>query len=96
MNKLEAIKLRIEQAMGDCHVFIYDESNNHEGHFEHDLLSSPSHLYIRVISDSFKGMSLISRHRKINDLMKNLFDQGLHALKIVAKTKCEVENESFR
>jgi BolA protein len=96
MNTLEIIEMRIKEGINDCEVFIYDESANHEEHFKQVFQLSHSHLYIRVISDSFEGMSLISRHRKINDLMKDFFNQGLHALKIVAKTKYEEKNESSR
>jgi stress-induced morphogen len=91
-NKMESIKKLIQDQISDSEVYIYDESSSHEGHFESSS-SIPSHLKIKIISDYFKDMSLVSRHRKINDIMGDYFTQGLHALKIVTKTKNEADNE---
>jgi BolA protein len=96
MNSIDLIKMQIKDNIGECDISIYDDSDSHRGHFNQISETIPSHMQIKVISDNFHGMNLISRHRKINDIMKPYFDKGLHALKIIAKTKEEVENESYK
>ena len=91
-DKIESIKKLIQDQISDSEVYIYDESSSHAGHFEHSF-SIPSHLKITIISDFFKEMPLVSRHRKINEIMGDYFTQGLHALKIITKTKNEADNE---
>jgi BolA protein len=89
MNIIDLIKIEITKSINDSEIYIEDESKAHESHFNQLSHSIPSHLKIKVISDSFNGMSLITRHRQINDIMKDYFDKGLHSLKIIAKTKKE-------
>jgi BolA protein len=38
-----------------------------------------------VVSESFKGKSLLARHRMVNDLLRAEFAEGVHALAIEAK-----------
>ena len=37
-----------------------------------------------IVSDKFKGKTLVQRHRMINALLKDELDAGLHALSIQA------------
>ena len=90
MNYIEAIKIHLEENLESSEILIIDESNSHANHFDKENESLPSHLYIKIISDSFQSMNLLSRHRKINNLMKIFFDKGLHALRIDAYTKSEL------
>jgi BolA protein len=94
MNKIKSIETNIKEKIGDCKIEIYDESASHSGHFEPISEQIPSHLKIVVISEYFTNMSLLQRHRVINDVMKSYFNEGLHALKIIAKTSQEVKIES--
>jgi len=50
-----------------------------------------SHFKVVVVSDKFEGMSLLERHRCVQDLFKEELELGIahggiHALSIVAKT----------
>ena len=90
MNTINSIEASIKNKIGDCKIEIYDESGAHADHFKQILAKIPSHLKIVVISEYFVNMSLLQRHRVINDIMKSYFNEGLHALKIIAKTNQEV------
>jgi BolA protein len=96
MNGLELIKAQIREDIGECEIYLHDDSSQHQDHFEKISQTIPSHLTIKVVSEVFEDMSLVARHRKINDIMQKYFNQGLHALKIIAKTKKEDQVESVQ
>jgi BolA protein len=58
--------------------------NSSAGHRGHQGASAESHFDVHIVSDTFTGMSRIARHRAVNAALKSLFDEGLHALTIVA------------
>lgn len=53
--------------------------------------SGETHFFIEVISDSFKGKPQLARHRLINGILKQEFENGLHALSLRLKTREEEE-----
>lgn len=60
---------------------VEDESHRHAGHAG----ASPAgetHYSIKVWSKSFDDMNRIEIHRKINEILKSEFENGLHALSI--------------
>lgn len=60
---------------------IIDDSKSHHGHFGIDAQSSETHLKLRIKA-TWEVQSLLEKHRKINELVKDEFDLGLHALNI--------------
>lgn len=56
-----------------------------DGGNEHDGL----HCRLTIVTSHFEGMSLVQRHREVMNVFKSNFEQGLHALSIVAKTPQE-------
>ena len=50
-----------------------------------DPYGDVSSIQIRIVSDAFKGMLPLARHRAINDLLKEEIKQ-IHAVQIEAKT----------
>lgn len=55
--------------------------------------SGETHFFVEIVSKAFEGKTQIARHRAINALMKDEFDQGLHALSLRTKTPAEYERE---
>jgi len=53
------------------------------------LVLSETHFTVEVRSDRFHGLGLLHRHRHINELLKEEFSKGLHALSIKAKAPGE-------
>jgi len=64
--------------------------NSSAGHRGHQGASAESHFDVTIVSETFSGMTRIARHRAVNTALKSLFDDGLHALAIVAKSPDEV------
>ena len=54
---------------------IEDESHNHSGR-----VGMESHFKVLIVSDEFSGQSRVQRQRILNGLLKDEFEQGLHAL----------------
>jgi BolA protein len=47
---------------------------------------SETHFKVVVVSEAFQGVSLVDRHKTVNNLLAPEFSTGLHALSILAKT----------
>jgi BolA protein len=58
--------------------------------------SGETHFFIDAISASFSGQAQLARHRRINALMREEFDAGLHALSLRLKTPEEDQREKER
>lgn len=72
---------QIQVALNPTFLDVEDESHRH-----HVPKDAQTHFKVTVVSHDFEGMSLIKRHRLINELMKAEFETGLHALAIHAYT----------
>lgn len=51
-----------------------------------DLTGTSDHFQVTVVSDSFEGLSLIERHRKVYDALGSDVGGAIHALSIKAYT----------
>ncbi|MES9905483.1 MAG: BolA family protein [Sedimenticola sp.] len=77
----ETIEKAILDALQPQFLEVIDESHMHsvpEG--------AQSHFKVTVVSDKFKGEKLIARHRLINNLLKDAFNDSLHALALHTMT----------
>jgi BolA protein len=85
----------LQAALAPDSIEVIDESHKHAGHAY--ALRRPgaaasaggTHFRIKVVSEAFKGKSLVERHRTINHLLRAEFDAGVHALAIDAKAPGE-------
>ncbi|CAG7728527.1 unnamed protein product, partial [Allacma fusca] len=82
--RAERVKRILEKELEASHVEIINES-----HMHNVPKDSETHFKVVVVSPTFSGTSLISRHRTVQDLLKEELANGLHALSIVAKSPSE-------
>jgi len=84
-----AIKKSIEEkltaALAPHALEVINESHKHAGHQPEFDGSGETHFRIRITAAHFNNMSRIERHRTITDLLRQEFDNGLHALAIEAQ-----------
>lgn len=66
----------------ECHLT--DDSHQHSV-----PKGAESHFTLLVVSQAFDGLSLVARHRLVNDLCADEFQQGLHALSLHLYTPVE-------
>ena len=76
------ITKKLNDAFSPDRLFVINESGMHAGHQDSFDGTGETHFRIRIISPAFAGMSRISRHRAINELLSRELAEGVHALAI--------------
>ncbi|XP_074648648.1 DNA-binding transcriptional regulator BolA-like [Tubulanus polymorphus] len=72
---------KLNQELQPQHLEVYNES------YMHNVpKGAEKHFKVVIVSDKFKGQSLIKRHRQVNDILKEELSSAIHALSIIAKT----------
>lgn len=84
-NEMGSIEKRIRdtlsEALDPVRLEVINESHMHAGHAGGTPDGSgETHMRVRVISAKFDGVARVQRHRLINELLKPVLDDGLHAL----------------
>jgi BolA protein len=81
MSVQSIIERKLMDALKPSHLEVINES------YMHNVpRGSESHFKVVVVSDMFETMSLIQRHRAVNDILKEELAGTIHALSIQAKT----------
>lgn len=75
---------KLTQAFAPVSLEVINESHLHSGHAGDDG-SGESHMRIKIVSDAFKGMGRLARHRAVYEIVQPKIDEGLHACAIEAK-----------
>uniref|UniRef100_A0AAY4DWD8 BolA-like protein 1 n=1 Tax=Denticeps clupeoides TaxID=299321 RepID=A0AAY4DWD8_9TELE len=76
-----AVRTKLTQALQPVHLEVLNESHMHAV-----PKGSESHFRVRVVSQQFEGVSLLQRHRLVNEALKDELSTCIHALAIEAKT----------
>src|ERR1700730_17419631 len=92
---VDRIRAKLQAAFAPDAIEVIDESHMHASHAH--AMKRPgaaarpggTHFHVIVVSEAFKGKSLVERHRAINHLLRAKFDAGVHALAIEAKAPGE-------
>ena len=84
MSRLQRIELSLDGGLVLLHLDVADESHGHNV-----PPGSESHFKVVAVSDQFDGMSRLDRHRRINGLLKEEFEAGMHALALHTYTVSE-------
>lgn len=75
-----SIETKLKESFDPVELFIENESHMHSGP------RTESHFKVFLVSEKFEGLSRIDRQRMVNDLLKEDFEGGLHALTMRLKT----------
>ena len=81
MNRKKRIEHILISNFKDCKIQVIDDSIKHRGHNNFDG-DQESHFEIILKKDSIIKEKKLQIHRKINELLKDEFINGLHALEI--------------
>lgn len=88
-------KLRIQKCLQDYfspdHLEILDETHKHA---PRDTLET--HITITMVTSRFLGMSILSRHRLLNELLRDELHSGLHALSLHLYTPDEWQERGVK
>ncbi len=88
MDRVAEIKKRLTAALAPENLEVVDESHMHAGHA--GAKSGAGHFAVTIVSDAFKGCTLVDRHRKIYDALGDMMQTEIHALSINAYTEEEL------
>lgn len=80
MSKHETIINKLQDAFSPEHLEVINESHMHSGP------DTESHFKAIIVSDDFKGMTLIARHRLVNKVLEEELKGGIHALALHTMT----------
>lgn len=78
----------LEERIAPTRLDVEDESHRHAGHAGWRE-GGETHFRIDVVSPAFQGKSRVERHRLVNDMLREAFSRGLHALAIKARAPGE-------
>lgn len=89
MTVKSRIEHRLTEALSPERLEVVNESHLHAGHEPGFDGEGETHMRIRIVAAQFAGKTRIARHRMVNDLVREEFDAGLHALAIEASAPGE-------
>ena len=75
------IKEMIKKAISNADIKVYDTTG------------TADHFKVIVVSDVFKGMPLINRHKLIYKSLDKYITKEIHALQLIVQTEEEYSNE---
>ena len=79
----ELIYAALQEKFSPQDLEVIDESDLHIGHAGHTGAGN-SHFSVKIVSNAFRGMHRIQRHRSVYSALDELLKNGIHALKIKA------------
>lgn len=88
MNTKDKILQILQNSIPTQKIFVIDESDKHKGH-KGAVESGGGHFKLFIVSDTFAGMPLLKRHKKIYSSLGPLMSNEIHALAITALTSHE-------
>jgi BolA family transcriptional regulator, general stress-responsive regulator len=88
MTLTDWITQTLQERLHPSELTVTDESEQHRGHGGWRE-GGETHFRVYIVSDVFTGKSRVDRHRLVNDVLKEAFDRGLHALAVQAKAPGE-------
>jgi BolA protein len=83
MRTEDRIAQKLTEAFAPQSLKVVDESHQHEGHAGHRP-GGQTHFRVYIVSELFKGMTRLQRHRLINQTLSGELAGGVHALAIHA------------
>lgn len=80
----QTITQKIRTSLEPSHLDVINESDRHNV-----PANSETHFKLVIVSESFEELSLINRHRKVNQLLADELAGGVHALSLHTMTETE-------
>lgn len=89
-ERIDMIREKLTAAFAPEQLDIIDESHLHAGH--PGARSGGGHFAATIVSESFEGKNMLSRHRMVYDALGEMMQTDIHALSIKAQTPQELNN----
>ncbi|QOW23341.1 BolA family transcriptional regulator [Lysobacter avium] len=86
-QRVPAIRAAIEAALAPVSLSVEDDSARHAGHA--GARDGRGHFNVEVVSDAFRGLAPLARHRRVYEAVGAMMETDIHALSIVARAPDE-------
>ena len=90
-NRVEMIRRRLLAAFAPSELEVVDESHKHAGHA--GARDGRGHFQVRIVSERFRDLRSIARHRLVYDAVGDLMQTDIHALGVNALTAEEATRD---
>ena len=87
-NRIDRMRAAITAALAPTVLELQDDSAKHAGH--PGAASGGGHYHVRVVSERFEGLKLVSRHRLVYDSVHDMMHKESHAIAINALAPSEL------
>ena len=94
MKVAAAMREKLTSAFTPNEMDIVDESARHAGHAgatREDGSQGETHFHVRLVSQSFEGLSRVERQRRVYAALKDELAGPVHALSLSALTPAEAK-----
>jgi intracellular septation protein len=81
-SREQRLRERLQSRFAPAQLSVEDESHLHEGHA--GAAGGQSHFRVRIVSEAFRGIPSVARHRLIYAAVDDLMKSDIHALAIEA------------
>jgi BolA protein len=81
-TRVERLEARIRAALAPQALEIVDDSHRHAGHA--GAADGRGHFGVRVVSEGFRGLPTVRRHRMVYQAVGDMMTTDVHALSIQA------------
>jgi BolA family transcriptional regulator, general stress-responsive regulator len=81
-SRAQRLRERLQNRFAPVQLNVEDESHLHEGHA--GAAGGQSHFRVRIVSETFRGISSVARHRLVYAAVDDLLKSDIHALAIEA------------
>ena len=88
MDRVQAIRERLNRALSPERIDITDDSHRHIGHA--GAAAGGGHFSVRIVSEKFRDRPPIERHRLVYQAVGDMMPHEIHALSIEALTADEL------
>jgi BolA family transcriptional regulator, general stress-responsive regulator len=82
IDRRPQIRELLAEALDPLHLEVLDDSERHAGHAGAE--GGAGHYHVRILSEKFRGLPVLARHRLVYEALRPLIPQDIHALGIEA------------
>ncbi|MDP9196845.1 MAG: BolA family transcriptional regulator [Pseudomonadota bacterium] len=86
------IRARLDGMFSPSALEIEDQSARHAGHAGHDPRGE-THFRVKMVSERFRGLSRVERHRLVHAALAAELAERVHALSLILQTPEEAETK---
>ena len=80
--RLGRIRVLLQARFAPLHLEVIDDSAKHAGHA--GARGGAGHYRVRILSETFRGLPVLARHRLVYETLRELIPDEIHALSIEA------------